>query len=77
MAKRLQLIRAWLTVNRGELGAVLLGLALLAGLFVVSIRTHGFATSSAALGPDWDCMELPKGEPICVRKFAPPSPHSR
>ncbi len=77
MAKQLQLIRAWLALNRDEFRAILLAIALVALLLVVAIWSRGFFVgSNAGFGPDWECTQMPRSEPVCVKKAATPSPHS-
>ncbi len=78
MAKPLQLIRAWLALNRGEFRAIVLGVALVAGFLVIAIVSRGFFIGrSAGFGPEWDCTRVPNSEPVCVKKPAAPSPGSR
>jgi len=53
--------------SRGDILGVLFVLALLGLLAFMFVRYPNFKAATG-FGPDWDCISVPQGEPICVKK---------
>jgi hypothetical protein len=68
------LVARWHAVSRGTVMSVLLLAAFLVALFFAYARfpTLGPA-GNQGLGPDWECSHPGKGDPVCVKKPAPPA----
>jgi hypothetical protein len=62
----------WFTgwyLKRGDVLSALFVLALLCLLAFIYTRFPG-VKGATGFGPDWDCIGVPKGEPICMKKVA-------
>jgi hypothetical protein len=55
--------------KRGDVLGALFVVALLSLLAFFYIRFPGLK-GATGFGPDWDCIAVPKGEPICMKKVA-------
>jgi hypothetical protein len=55
--------------QRGDVLGALFVLAVLGLLLFTYIQFPGFK-GATGFGPDWDCMSVPNGEPICAKKVA-------
>jgi hypothetical protein len=61
----------WLSVRRREVAAVALAAAVI-GLIAFTIGRSPFGlANNRGFGPEWDCVSLGKGDPVCVKKPAP------
>jgi hypothetical protein len=63
------LIAKWHAVRCGDVVAIFL---LAAFLIVASIGSVAFPVfENRGFGPDWECSNPGKGDPVCVKKPAP------
>jgi len=63
------LIAKWHALRRGDVVAIFLLAAFLIILAIVSVGFPVFG--SRGFGPDWECSNPGKGDPVCVKKPAP------
>ena len=66
----------WILPTRGDILGILLVLFFVAaaaiGLIVRPFPLHKPGLGpDFGLGPDWDCVYAPKGEPVCVKRVPP------
>jgi hypothetical protein len=69
-------IRDKLSFGRGETLAILLLSGLILGALCLSVfvsskfpnHSWGIRQPNFGFGPDWDCVEVPYGDPVCHRK---------
>jgi len=59
----------WPTPNRRDAIAVVVLIAIVAAFAFAAVRQSGWGRP-ADLGPDWDCVNVGKGDPVCVKKPA-------
>lgn len=69
MARHNRFVWVWLTFHRRE---VVLALAVIAiGLVLAVVWGPGLGPRTGrGFGPDWDCVDVGKGDPVCVKKPA-------
>jgi len=67
------LIARWRTLRRGDVVAIFLLAAFLVIAIVVAVEFPRFdRTGNWRFGPGWECSYPGDGEPVCVKKPAPP-----
>ncbi len=59
-------MRPWVSMHRGDVRAILIGIALLVLFLIAAITIQN--RSNAGFGPDWDCTSVPRGDSVCVKK---------
>jgi hypothetical protein len=60
----------WLPPSRGDILAIVLGVALLAAVaYALFFRPwNAAAPSNAGFGPEWVCTPQPMGGPTCIKR---------
>jgi hypothetical protein len=69
MAKLIQMAWLWLRSTPGEIPALLLAIGLVCVLLFGLVRLSGVTPKlNWGFGPDWQCADVPDGEPVCIKK---------
>jgi hypothetical protein len=59
----------WLPPSRGDVLAILFGVALLVAVLVALVIMPRYQDRiPAGFGPDWRCITMPSGDSVCLKK---------
>ena len=63
----------WRTLRLGDIAAIVLAVVVIGGLVyqAVEFRGRGIGPSNWGFGPEWECTNPGKGEPVCLKKTGP------
>jgi hypothetical protein len=64
-------LRKLLYLRRGDIVAILLGIALIGGFVVAAFKTPWGWRHNWGFGPEWTCINTGKGDPICFKQPSP------
>ena len=60
---------SWSRLARGDALAIILLIAVVAVLALAAVKYPGRGRATG-FGPEWDCRDVGKGDPVCVKKPA-------
>ncbi len=60
---------SWSGPARGDVLAIVMLVAIVVGFAIAAIGYRGWGRATG-FGPDWDCHDVGKGDPVCVKKPA-------
>jgi hypothetical protein len=63
----------WVPPGRGDILAFLLGAAFLVVILLAYIFVPSPRPIASGFGPEWDCVAIPQGDPVCIKKAKAPS----
>ena len=69
MAPQLRWIWVRLTANRREVLSIIALIAIV-GIAALAFIKYPVGSRATNFGPDWDCVNVGKGDPVCVKKPA-------
>jgi hypothetical protein len=58
----------WRLLTRRDIAAIVLAIAVVGAILIIQAQFPNLFRSNRGFGPDWQCTNPGKGEPICVKK---------
>lgn len=64
----------WPYLRRGDISGVVFMAVVLAAIVFVSLFFPRFGQRNFGFGPEWQCVRMEKGDPICVKLVGKEAP---